>query len=55
MLWKNFLPFGLLLVTAGFIGCEEKTLASFSLSIDPQGQLLPEGGSHHLHGKLFSA
>ena len=45
----------LLLIAAGFIGCEEKTLKSFSLQTDARGRLLPENGSHHLGGNLFSA
>jgi len=46
---------GLLLIAAGFIGCEKKTLDSFSLTADARGRLMPEDGSHHLGGNLFSA
>ena len=46
---------GLLLIAAGFIGCEEKTLERFSLKPDSRGRLLPGDGSHHLTGRLFSA
>ena len=49
------LPCDLMLIAAGFIGCEEETLASFSLSADARGRLMPRDGSHHLEGKLFSA
>ena len=49
------IPCGLLLIAAGFIGCEEKTLGRFALKADPRGRLLPEDGSHHLEGRLFSA
>ena len=49
------LPCELLLIAAGFIGCEERTLNAFGLSADGRGRLLPENGSHHLGGKLFSA
>ena len=46
---------GLLLIAAGFIGCEEKTLERFSLTADARGRLMPEDGSHHLGGNLFCA
>ena len=46
---------GLLLIAAGFTDCEEKTLERFSLKADNRGRLLPEDGSHHLAGRLFSA
>ena len=46
---------GMLLIAAGFIGCEEKTLECFSLTADARGRLMPENGSHHLGGNLFSA
>ena len=45
----------LLLIAAGFVGCEEKTLSSFDLKADGRGRLLPEDGSHHLGGKIYSA
>ena len=49
------LPCDLLLIAAGFVGCEEKTLERFALKADNRGRLLPENGSHHLTGRLFSA
>ena len=52
---EKTLPCGLLLIAAGFVGCEESTLSCFSLTADQRGRLLPENGSHHLGGKLFSA
>ena len=52
---EQMLPCGLLLVAAGFIGCEEKTLDRFALKADNRGRLMPENGSHHLEGRLFSA
>ena len=52
---EQTLPCDLLLIAAGFIGCEEETLSRFSLSADARGRLLPRDGSHHLKGKLFSA
>ena len=45
----------LLLIAAGFTGCEEKTLHDFSVTADARGRLMPENGTHHLGGNLFSA
>ena len=45
----------LLLIAAGFIGCEEKTAEAFSVNADQRGRLMPQDQSHHLGGKLFSA
>ena len=52
---EQTLPCGLLLIAAGFIGCEAGTLNAFSLTSDQRGRLLPPDQSHHLGGKLFSA
>ncbi len=52
---EQILPCGLLLIAAGFVGCEEETLSHFSLSADVRGRLMPADGSHYLGGKLFSA
>lgn len=49
------LPCGLLLIAAGFIGCEDRTLERFALKADGRGRLMPGDGSHHLSGRLFSA
>ena len=49
------LPCGLLLIAAGFVGCEDRTLDRFALKADGRGRLLPEDGTHHLSGRLFSA
>ena len=46
---------GLLLIAAGFVGCESRTLERFALQADGRGRLMPEDGSHHLSGRLFSA
>ena len=48
-------PCDLLLIAAGFIGCEDQTAAAFGVTSDSRGRLLPEDGRHHLRGKLFSA
>ena len=45
----------LLLIAAGFVGCDAKTAESFAVAADARGRLLPENGSHYLGGKLFSA
>ncbi len=52
---ERMLPCDLLLIAAGFIGCEVETLACFSLSADGRGRVLPGDGSHYLGGNLFSA
>ncbi len=52
---EQTLPCDLLLIAAGFIGCEAETLSRFSLSADGRGRLMPADGSHHLRGNLFSA
>lgn len=52
---ERTLPCGLLLIAAGFIGCEDATLSRFSLRADARGRLLPADGSHYLGGNLFSA
>ena len=49
------LPCGLLLIAAGFVGCETRTLERFALQADGRGRLMPEDGSHHLSDRLFSA
>ncbi len=48
-------PCGLLLIAAGFVGCEEETLSRFSLTPDARGRLMPEDASHYLGGRLFAA
>ncbi|MBR4710930.1 MAG: glutamate synthase subunit beta [Clostridia bacterium] len=52
---EETLPCELLLIAAGFVGCKARTLDTFGLTADARGRLLPENGSHHLGGKLFSA
>ena len=52
---EKTLPCGLLLIAAGFVGCDEKTPERFALRADARDRLLPEDGSHYLGGKLFSA
>ena len=45
----------LLLIAAGFTGCETKTAGAFHANPDTRGRMMPGDGSHHLAGKLFSA
>ncbi len=52
---EQTLPCGLMLIAAGFVGCDERTKESFALSADARGRLLPVDGSHYLGGNLFSA
>ncbi len=52
---EKVIPCGLLLIAAGFIGCDPGTLDRFRLTADGRGRLMPENGSHHLEGRLFSA
>ncbi len=52
---EQTLPCELLLIAAGFVGCDAQTLNAFSLNADARGRLLPEDQSHYLGGKLFSA
>ena len=52
---EQTVPCELLLIAAGFIGCDEATATEFALQPDRRGRLLPEDGSHSLGGKLFAA
>ncbi len=52
---EQVIPCELLLIAAGFVGCEEKTPAAFGLTADARGRLMPTDGSHHFAGRIFSA
>ena len=52
---ERIVPCDLLLIAAGFIGCEEQTLRTLSLEADARGRVLPADGSHALGGSWFSA
>ena len=52
---ERTLPCGLLLIAAGFTGCDPRTAEAFSLAADARGRLMPGDGSHCLGGGLFSA
>ena len=49
------IPCELLLIAAGFTGCEAKTAGAFHANPDTRGCMMPGDGSHHLAGNLFSA
>ena len=52
---ERTLPCDLLLIAAGFVGCEATTAARFDVALDARGRMLPGDGSHHLRDNLFSA
>lgn len=52
---ERILPCGLLLIAAGFVGCETATAERFTVKLNPRGCMMPEDGSHHLRDNLFSA
>lgn len=52
---EQTLPCELLLIAAGFVGCETATAAAFGVEPGPRGALMPTDGSHRLGGNLFSA
>ena len=52
---ERVLPCDLLLIAAGFVGCETATAERFDVKLSPRGCMMPENGSHHLRGNLFSA
>ena len=52
---ERVLPCDLLLIAAGFVGCEASTAERFNVKLNPRGCMMPEDGSHHLRDNLFSA
>jgi glutamate synthase (NADPH/NADH) small chain len=52
---EQTLPCELLLIAAGFVGCETATAERFGIAPTARGSLMPENGSHRLGGNLFSA
>ena len=52
---EQVLPCDLMLVAAGFVGCEAATASAFGVEKNARGNLMPADGSHHLKGNLFSA
>ena len=49
------LPCDLLLIAAGFVGCEDATARRFQVPLNPRGVMMPADGSHRLRDNLFSA
>ena len=52
---EQMLPCNLLLIAAGFTGCERETAEKFAAPLDQRGNMMPADGSHHLKDNLFSA
>ncbi len=52
---EETLPCQLLLIAAGFTGCDQKTAESFRLTLGSRGVPETEKGSHRIGGKLFTA
>ncbi len=52
---EQTLPCDLMLIAAGFVGCDEKTRELFAVSADARGRLLPADQGYYLGGNLFSA
>ena len=52
---EQIIPCDLLLIAAGFVGCETATAERFNVKLSPRGCMMPEDGSHHLRDNLFSA
>ncbi len=52
---EQTLPCGLLLIAAGFVGCETATAERFNVALSPRGAMMPPDGSHRIRDSLFSA
>ena len=52
---ERILPCDLMLIAAGFVGCETATAERFDVKPNQRGNLLPASGGHHLRGNLFAA
>ncbi len=52
---EQIIPCDLMLIAAGFVGCETATAERFNVKLNPRGCMLPENGGHHLRANLFSA
>ncbi len=52
---EQTLPCELMLIAAGFVGCETATAERFGVTLSPRGVMMPADGSHHLRDNLFSA
>lgn len=52
---EQTLPCELLLIAAGFTGCERETAERFEVLLDRRGSMMPPDRSHHLKDNIFSA
>ena len=52
---EQVIPCDLLLIAAGFVGCETATAERVRVKLSPRGCMMPENGGHHLRDNLFSA
>ena len=52
---ERTLPCELLLIAAGFTGCEAQTAERFGTPLNGRGCAMPPDGSHHLRDNLFCA
>ena len=52
---EQIIPCDLMLIAAGFVGCETVTAERFDIKLNPRGCMMPKDGSHHLRDNLFSA
>ena len=49
------LPCELLLIAAGFLGCDSANVENFELKLTPRGSAATVDGSHHIGENLFTA
>ena len=52
---EKTLPCDLLLIAAGFTGCEKSTAEAFNINLDQRGNMMPKDRTHHLKDHFFSA
>ncbi len=52
---EQIIPCDLMLIAAGFVGCETATAECFNVKLNPRGCMMPENGGHHLRDNLFTA
>ena len=52
---EQTIPCDLILIAAGFLGCETATAQRFGVVLNQRGVMMPSDGSHHLRDNLFSA
>jgi glutamate synthase (NADPH/NADH) small chain len=52
---EQVIPCDLMLIAAGFVGCETATAERFGVKLNPRGCMMPEDGGHRLRDNLFSA